>query len=156
MLHKKPLKGKYFFRKFGCVAQISFSLCISPFPVFCYRAYYGERLLWIKQSNPLYNWNYGRPLRSHPIICDVSCVPLTSPIRGTQKKKLKTRQTPASFFINNFQHYSAYNTGTIPVLVVLLLLLTLGLIVAGHNYNDALRKSILFFEGQRSKKLPPN
>ncbi|KAL2545976.1 Endoglucanase 8 [Forsythia ovata] len=26
----------------------------------------------------------------------------------------------------------------------------------GHNYNDALRKSILFFEGQRSGKLPPD
>ncbi|KAF8389976.1 hypothetical protein HHK36_024496 [Tetracentron sinense] len=26
----------------------------------------------------------------------------------------------------------------------------------GHDYNDALRKSILFFEGQRSGKLPPD
>ena len=25
-----------------------------------------------------------------------------------------------------------------------------------HNYKDALTKSILFFEGQRSGKLPPN
>lgn len=28
--------------------------------------------------------------------------------------------------------------------------------VARHNYRDALTKSILFFEGQRSGKLPPN
>ncbi|XP_062021686.1 endoglucanase 17 [Rosa rugosa] len=28
--------------------------------------------------------------------------------------------------------------------------------VASHNYKDALTKSILFFEGQRSGKLPPN
>ncbi|KAK3004675.1 hypothetical protein RJ639_018701 [Escallonia herrerae] len=28
--------------------------------------------------------------------------------------------------------------------------------VASHNYRDALTKSILFFEGQRSGKLPPN
>lgn len=27
---------------------------------------------------------------------------------------------------------------------------------ATHNYRDALTKSILFFEGQRSGKLPPN
>ena len=27
---------------------------------------------------------------------------------------------------------------------------------AAHNYRDALTKSILFFEGQRSGKLPPN
>ncbi|XP_028078856.1 endoglucanase 17 [Camellia sinensis] len=27
---------------------------------------------------------------------------------------------------------------------------------AGHNYRDALSKSILYFEGQRSGKLPPN
>ena len=28
--------------------------------------------------------------------------------------------------------------------------------VASHDYGDALSKSILFFEGQRSGKLPPN
>lgn len=28
--------------------------------------------------------------------------------------------------------------------------------VAKHNYRDALTKSILFFEGQRSGKLPSN
>ena len=28
--------------------------------------------------------------------------------------------------------------------------------LAPHNYRDALTKSILFFEGQRSGKLPPN
>ncbi|KAL2928113.1 Endoglucanase 17 [Bienertia sinuspersici] len=28
--------------------------------------------------------------------------------------------------------------------------------LAAHNYRDALTKSILFFEGQRSGKLPPN
>ena len=38
--------------------------------------------------------------------------------------------------------------------VLALLLLLLRPITAGHNYNDALRKSILFFEGQRSGKLP--
>ncbi|MBA0682392.1 hypothetical protein Goari_024116, partial [Gossypium aridum] len=29
-------------------------------------------------------------------------------------------------------------------------------IIGGHNYHDALRKSILFFEGQRSGRLPPD
>lgn len=28
-------------------------------------------------------------------------------------------------------------------------------VVASHDYGDALSKSILFFEGQRSGKLPP-
>ncbi|XP_028767121.1 LOW QUALITY PROTEIN: endoglucanase 8-like [Neltuma alba] len=42
------------------------------------------------------------------------------------------------------------------VLTVLLLLLPLRPTAAGHNYADALRKSILFFEGQRSGKLPPD
>ena len=28
--------------------------------------------------------------------------------------------------------------------------------VASHDYGDALSKSILFFEGQRSGKLPPS
>ncbi|XP_019446235.1 PREDICTED: endoglucanase 8 [Lupinus angustifolius] len=40
--------------------------------------------------------------------------------------------------------------------VNLLVLLHLRQIAAGHDYNDALRKSILFFEGQRSGKLPPD
>ncbi|OWM76648.1 endoglucanase 8-like [Punica granatum] len=53
-------------------------------------------------------------------------------------------------------------SGTFPALRVLLLLLTLLLpclrqATAGrHNYFDALHKSILFFEGQRSGKLPPD
>ncbi|XP_038907209.1 endoglucanase 4-like [Benincasa hispida] len=39
----------------------------------------------------------------------------------------------------------------------LLMILTLKLVVmASHDYGDALTKSILFFEGQRSGKLPPN
>lgn len=41
---------------------------------------------------------------------------------------------------------------TFRVLAILLLLLRT--IAAGHDYHDALRKSILFFEGQRSGKLP--
>ncbi|KAL6187038.1 hypothetical protein ACLB2K_043154 [Fragaria x ananassa] len=40
--------------------------------------------------------------------------------------------------------------------LVLSLLLLLQPIRAGHDYHDALRKSILFFEGQRSGKLPPD
>lgn len=46
-----------------------------------------------------------------------------------------------------------------PVLLLLLLLLAVGaaalrLSAAAHDYADALHKSILFFEGQRSGKLP--
>jgi len=41
---------------------------------------------------------------------------------------------------------------TFHVLTILILLLRT--IAAGHDYHDALRKSILFFEGQRSGKLP--
>jgi hypothetical protein len=29
-------------------------------------------------------------------------------------------------------------------------------VLAAHDYSDALYKSILFFEGQRSGRLPPN
>ncbi|XP_068661203.1 endoglucanase 8-like [Aristolochia californica] len=47
-----------------------------------------------------------------------------------------------------------------PVLRQLLLAVLLFLgpagFCAGHDYGDALRKSILFFEGQRSGKLPPD
>lgn len=45
------------------------------------------------------------------------------------------------------------------VFFVLILHLALfhGVSVEGHpNYNDALAKSILFFQGQRSGKLPPD
>lgn len=43
-------------------------------------------------------------------------------------------------------------------IVVPLLLLTLAVPTkaCGFNYTDALNKSILFFEGQRSGKLPPD
>lgn len=49
--------------------------------------------------------------------------------------------------------------GSVPafrVLAFILLLLPLHAIAARHDYRDALRKSILFFEGQRSGKLPPD
>lgn len=39
------------------------------------------------------------------------------------------------------------------VLVAMMMVVTK---VASHDYGDALSKSILFFEGQRSGKLPPN
>lgn len=41
-------------------------------------------------------------------------------------------------------------------LSALLLLLLLGLSECAKNYNDALAKSILFYDAQRSGKLPPN
>ncbi|KAL2936379.1 Endoglucanase 8 [Bienertia sinuspersici] len=41
-------------------------------------------------------------------------------------------------------------------LSILILLSLLSLSYANQNYEDALRKSILFFEGQRSGKLPPD
>ncbi|CAN1353202.1 Endoglucanase 17 [Linum perenne] len=57
----------------------------------------------------------------------------------------------------------------IPLLLLLLTTITASLIpsshgfphnhhkrIASHNYRDALTKSIIFFEGQRSGKLPPN
>lgn len=43
-----------------------------------------------------------------------------------------------------------------PALIFLLVLLLSPAIYAGHDYRDALRKSIMFFEGQRSGKLPPD
>ena len=51
--------------------------------------------------------------------------------------------------------------GNVPALRVLtlfllLLLLPFHSIAARHDYHDALRKSILFFEGQRSGRLPPD
>ncbi|GAV91273.1 Glyco_hydro_9 domain-containing protein [Cephalotus follicularis] len=50
-------------------------------------------------------------------------------------------------------------TGNFPAFCVLSLILLLFAprpIVSRHDYHDALRKSILFFEGQRSGKLPPD
>ncbi|KAK9105936.1 hypothetical protein Scep_022780 [Stephania cephalantha] len=44
----------------------------------------------------------------------------------------------------------------LPTLVVLLLLSSSVNAARRHDYGDALRKSILFFEGQRSGKLPPD
>lgn len=48
----------------------------------------------------------------------------------------------------------------LPPLVLLLLLMAVAAPAArpaeGHDYGDALRKCILFFEGQRSGKLPPD
>ena len=43
-------------------------------------------------------------------------------------------------------------------LLVLVVMMTMMAVmkVASHDYGDALSKSILFFEGQRSGKLPPN
>lgn len=38
---------------------------------------------------------------------------------------------------------------------VLLLIAMVATMVDSHDYGDALTKSILFFEGQRSGKLPP-
>ncbi|KAE8710295.1 Endoglucanase 8 [Hibiscus syriacus] len=44
-----------------------------------------------------------------------------------------------------------------PILTVSFVLLLFATpIVAAHDYRDALRKSVLFFEGQRSGKLPPD
>ncbi|GAB2279965.1 Esterase/lipase/thioesterase [Dionaea muscipula] len=40
--------------------------------------------------------------------------------------------------------------------LALLFILALAAVSAAHDYSDALRKSILFFEGQRSGKLPPD
>ncbi|GMH15159.1 hypothetical protein Nepgr_017000 [Nepenthes gracilis] len=42
------------------------------------------------------------------------------------------------------------------VLLVSLILLALSAFSSGHDYHEALHKSILFFEGQRSGKLPPD
>lgn len=38
---------------------------------------------------------------------------------------------------------------------LLVLMAMAATMVASHDYGDALTKSILFFEGQRSGKLPP-
>ncbi|GAB2296951.1 Esterase/lipase/thioesterase [Dionaea muscipula] len=43
-----------------------------------------------------------------------------------------------------------------PSFLALSLLLSLSAVSSAHDYSDALHKCILFFEGQRSGKLPPN
>ncbi|XP_010455501.1 PREDICTED: endoglucanase 19-like isoform X2 [Camelina sativa] len=48
------------------------------------------------------------------------------------------------------------STITISILVLVLLLGLVQLAVSGHDYKQALSKSILFFEAQRSGHLPPN
>lgn len=45
--------------------------------------------------------------------------------------------------------------GITPAIMLAVLLISPE-ICTGHDYRDALRKSILFFEGQRSGKLPPD
>lgn len=45
--------------------------------------------------------------------------------------------------------------GLLIVIVGMLAMVTLVSSAAQHNYADALSKSILFFEGQRSGRLPP-
>lgn len=45
--------------------------------------------------------------------------------------------------------------GLLIVIVGMLAMATLVSSAAQHNYADALSKSILFFEGQRSGRLPP-
>ena len=42
------------------------------------------------------------------------------------------------------------------LLVLVAMMMVVVTKVASHDYGDALSKSILFFEGQRSGKLPPN
>lgn len=46
--------------------------------------------------------------------------------------------------------------GPSSVLVLALLLLPAVASAGHHDYGDALHKSILFFEGQRSGRLPPD
>jgi endoglucanase len=46
------------------------------------------------------------------------------------------------------------STATKAMAVVVLAVASAAL--AAHDYGDALHKSILFFEGQRSGRLPPN
>lgn len=41
-------------------------------------------------------------------------------------------------------------------LLVIVVIMAMAAVAAAHDYGDALTKSILFFEGQRSGKLPPN
>lgn len=41
-------------------------------------------------------------------------------------------------------------------LLVVVGMMAMAAAVASHDYGDALAKNILFFEGQRSGKLPPN
>lgn len=55
-------------------------------------------------------------------------------------------------------YQSKFSSLHLPVTAVALLLLLTFRPSTGsrHDYNDALRKSILFFEGQRSGKLPPD
>ena len=45
--------------------------------------------------------------------------------------------------------------GLLIVIVGMLAMVTLVSSATQHNYADALSKSILFFEGQRSGRLPP-
>lgn len=40
-------------------------------------------------------------------------------------------------------------------LMVMMMMMKSGVESSSHNYGDALSKCILFFEGQRSGKLPP-
>jgi len=54
---------------------------------------------------------------------------------------------PLITFLGNFR---------VTAFLLLLLLTSRQVIGGGHDYHDALRKSILFFEGQRSGKLPPD
>ncbi|XP_073315265.1 endoglucanase 8-like [Primulina huaijiensis] len=53
-------------------------------------------------------------------------------------------------------NHRSFSTAVILLLLLLSFLHHHSAAAAGHDYRDALHKSILFFEGQRSGKLPPN
>ncbi|CAJ1936842.1 unnamed protein product, partial [Sphenostylis stenocarpa] len=116
-------------------APLSFSQ--APFA----SGYQNKRLSYLHVANP--HWtNHWNPRMLSRLYNNLDRFPFTPHTSHTtshaRAEKKTTRMAPNVLF---------------SVLSMLLLLL-LHPTIAGHDYRDALRKSILFFEGQRSGKLP--
>lgn len=119
--------------------QVCFASVSEIYPV---KSYHVGRLHWLKFWNPMTDFlikNEHCVRYLHFLIHLLSFAPSLS----------QYEMAPNAF-------YCPGNVSLLRILLVVLLLIPLRPTRAGHDYNDALRKCILFFEGQRSGKLPPD
>jgi hypothetical protein len=84
-------------------------------------------------------------------------------INKKKKKKKKVKEEEEQWvyiFVNLFLYYKplcdCLSCGIVKMKILMLLLIGLPFALASHDYGQALSKSILFFEAQRSGYLPHN
>ncbi|PON87357.1 Glycoside hydrolase [Trema orientale] len=102
---------------------------------------------WPKLWNPMTLFPYKDRPNPRPESSATTSL-LTS--RPLSKKRQNTQKMARNALL------SPGNVPVLRVILVLLLLLPHPSISSRHDYHDALRKCILFFEGQRSGRLPPD